>query len=303
MLIDRGLGVKRGKSVALQEINISRKATKTAAMKTSQIEMNALKPVLSAASEIGEICFAVDHGKRLEDYLSLVAHFTIEDADGLQMIARPIGFLRVNGKDAATVFKQIQELCQNIGINPHYLSKCAVISDEGSNMVKAVKGKFKQELRCACHVTCTTVYHIFVPYKKNTFTEAELEQIKIGKALLESCKILSSLARTSKTFKFSKKPRQFVSTRFMSCLWVMEDMLANFNVLYQLSQDPPAMKSDDRDALNLVVANKRKLEFLVELLKPIEEAITKFEGEKYPSLHLVSLFFEGQIVKARVSRV
>uniref|UniRef100_A0A914PTV7 Transposase n=1 Tax=Panagrolaimus davidi TaxID=227884 RepID=A0A914PTV7_9BILA len=292
----------RKKTTTANELDFGRRAVKGAAMKISEMELKRIKPFLGVAAEAGEICFSVDHGKRLNDYLSLIAHICVEDIDGWHMKARPIGFLKVkpDEKDAETIFKQVQQICAEMGISRNGLSQCGVVSDEGSSIVKALKGNFKHDSRCICHQCCTVVSHLFQPYKKNSLAEAELEQLKIAKNLLDSCKLLSSSARNFKSgFNLTKKPRQFVNTRFMSALWVIEDIYNAYDEILALSQGTTSFSSDIEEAINLVIASKKKLQFLIEVLKPIESNITKFEADKYPTIHCVALFWNEQISVAK----
>uniref|UniRef100_A0A914YUV6 HAT C-terminal dimerisation domain-containing protein n=1 Tax=Panagrolaimus superbus TaxID=310955 RepID=A0A914YUV6_9BILA len=297
---------KKTKTVKVEDLTFGRRAVKGAAMKISDDQVRTLKPFLRQAGESGEICFSVDHGKRMNDYLSIVAHYCLEEENGWRMVARPIAFLRVKPeeKDAETIMKQVQEVCLDMGITRFGLSQCGVVSDEGSSIVKALKGNFKHDSRCICHQCCTVVLHIFQPYKKNSLTEAELEQLKISNNLLDACKKLTSLARNHKSeFQLIKKPRQFVNTRFLSSLWVLEDVFNAYDEILQMNQTRTDLKAETEEAINLVLASKKKLEFLINLLKPVASAVTQFEAETYPTIQFVALFWNEQIQVAKSLKV
>uniref|UniRef100_A0AC35F284 HAT C-terminal dimerisation domain-containing protein n=1 Tax=Panagrolaimus sp. PS1159 TaxID=55785 RepID=A0AC35F284_9BILA len=77
----------------------------------------------------------------------------------------------------------------------------------------------------------------------------------------------------------------------MSCLTVMEDILLHFDTKTELSHDTRAFSTQAGDAISFVAANKRKLQFLIGILKPIAIEIKKFEGEHYPTFHLVAMYW------------
>lgn len=106
--------------------------------------MEHIKPLIQKAADDRGICFAMDHGKRIHDFFAVNAHFINETVDGWTMMRIPIGFADCSNqsKTADKIIEDIQEMASEWGLNPYVISLNAAISDEGTNILKAVKRSF-----------------------------------------------------------------------------------------------------------------------------------------------------------------
>lgn len=120
------------------------KAIKNKAMEISKMRVDKAKPLIQKAVEEHSACFALDHCKRIDDWLAVIVHYTEEACDGWVMQSRPYGFVKCE-KDQKTgdeIYNCLLDVTQELGINRYDLPMNAAISDEGSNAVKALQPNF-----------------------------------------------------------------------------------------------------------------------------------------------------------------
>uniref|UniRef100_A0A914PRK7 HAT C-terminal dimerisation domain-containing protein n=1 Tax=Panagrolaimus davidi TaxID=227884 RepID=A0A914PRK7_9BILA len=274
-----------------------RNAVKAHSMATAEERIQSLKPLFVAAATEKRVALAMDHGKRFDDYLAVIASFIVVKEDGWQLVTKPVGFVNCSAetkKDHATVWKQLQELGAEWGITKEILEDLAAVSDEGSALVKALKLNFKYPLHCACHILNNAALHIFEPYAQSVLTVAEKDELSAALSLINTCRDVVNFVRKSKlALQFVKrKPREPVKTRWMSTLWVLEDVYDNLEELKKYIQEHPDSKICEFVDKLAERKNTKNLNILIEVLKPFEIAISRLEAEAVPTLHLVPKYFK-----------
>ncbi len=110
---------------------------------TSRTE--ALKKEFSGYFSLTPGSIAIDYGQRLEDYLSVVYHGLKLSDNKLVMQELVIGFIpSANEKNANNIWNEINDAVNYLDIFPEQLYSMIGISDEGSNVVKALKHNFDE---------------------------------------------------------------------------------------------------------------------------------------------------------------
>lgn len=133
----------RGRGLCAADLP-SNKTVRKKAMELSKMKIDKIKPVIQKAVEDHSACFALDHCKRIDDWLAVIVHFMNETNDSWVMQSRPIGFVKCkkDQKTGAEIYNCLLDIAQELGINRYDLPMNAAISDEGSNAVKAIQPNF-----------------------------------------------------------------------------------------------------------------------------------------------------------------
>lgn len=135
---------QRGRAIPGVESLPQRRAIRDKALSLADDRLKQVKPLLQNAVDNSDVCFAMDFGKRVDDYFAVIAHFVVEVEGTWEMKSLPIGFIRPaeESKTARAIFSILQDIMQDLGINRYTFKLNAAISDEGANIVKAVKDNF-----------------------------------------------------------------------------------------------------------------------------------------------------------------
>lgn len=118
--------------------------------------IKSLKNDFNGYFELTPGSIAIDYGHRLEDYLSVVYHGVKLFNNKLEMKELVIGFIQSSTeKTADVIWSEINEAVKTLDIVPEQINSMVGISDEGSNVIKALKLNFdERKSPCIYHVHC-----------------------------------------------------------------------------------------------------------------------------------------------------
>ncbi|CAD7079669.1 unnamed protein product [Hermetia illucens] len=231
---------------------------------------NMLKEKLSG---IQYICLTTDvwtETHQTRSFLGVTAHYVSNDTDDLKLQGVTLGVYELEERHTGeNLAQKLKEICTKWNIKDDVV--IAVVTDGGSNMIKAVELAFDKKRHTYCFA------HLL-----NLLAQKSIESLPQLKSLLEQVKTIVSWFRSSvigsdelrkRTVNSTEKTLiQSVSTRWNSTYYMVErfreivSSIINFN-----TTAPPMITAKD------VVF----LQDFVLLFKPIEVATKEACGEKF----------------------
>ncbi len=175
-------------------------------------------------------------------------------------------------KTGENIKAAIIEKFKGLGYDPEYLKKTRWVTDQGSNIICALKKPYTRD-NCRTHLISTIL--------RNTFDSDDIA-LAIPK-LLRSCKnIVKYLKQSGKSNWLSSAVLQECETRWNTKLAMLESILKqHWKIMSILSKD-----QRKRWAFNISLANE-----LVRFLTPFKEATKSLEGDTYCTANKILLWW------------
>ncbi|CAD7082645.1 unnamed protein product [Hermetia illucens] len=253
---------------------------------------NMLKEKLSG---IQYICLTTDVWTETHQtsFLGVTAHYVSNDTDDLKLQGVTLGVYELEERHTGeNLAQKLKEICTKWNIKDDVV--IAVVTDGGSNMIKAVELAFDKKRHTYCFA------HLL-----NLLAQKSIESLPQLKSLLEQVKTIVSWFRSSvigsdelrkRTVNSTEKTLiQSVSTRWNSTYYMVERFLALREIVSSIinfnTTAPPMITAKDVEFVQ---------DFVL-LFKPIEVATKEACGEKFvtSSMIIPILFATATILDPR----
>lgn len=203
-------------------------------------------------------------------FLTMTSHFF----DTSLKLKRKVLFtanFKAKKKSGRNIMGELKRRFKKMKFDPKLLRKITFVTDQGSNMVKALKPRYKRK-NCRAHLLSTIL--------RNTFESDDIPLI-IRKTLIICKKIVRYLKQSGKMNELSKCVIQDCETRWNYKL----DMIQS--VVSQYAEIVPLLTPTQRINWNidLELANE-----IILFLKPFKEACKSMEGDTYPTANKILLW-------------
>lgn len=240
---------------------------------------NMLKEKLSG---IQYICLTTDvwtETHQTRSFLGVTAHYVSNDTDDLKLQGVTLGVYELEERHTGeNLAQKLKEICTKWNIKDDVV--IAVVTDGGSNMIKAVELAFDKKRHTYCFA------HLL-----NLLVQKSIESLPQLKSLLEQVKTIVSWFRSSvigsdelrkRTVNSTEKTLiQSVSTRWNSTYYMVERFLALREIVSSIinfnTTAPPMIRAKDVEFLQ---------DFVL-LFKPIEVATKEACGEKFVTSSMI----------------
>lgn len=240
---------------------------------------NMLKEKLSG---IQYICLTTDvwtETHQTRSFLGVTAHYVSNDTDDLKLQGVTLGVYELEERHTGeNLAQKLKEICTKWNIKDDVV--IAVVTDGGSNMIKAVELAFDKKRHTYCFA------HLL-----NLLAQKSIESLPQLKSLLEQVKTIVSWFRSSvigsdelrkRTVNSTEKTLiQSVSTRWNSTYYMVERFLALREIVSSIinfnTTAPPMITAKDVEFLQ---------DFVL-LFKPIEVATKEACGEKFVTSSMI----------------
>lgn len=265
------VGARRGvidvSTILPHPTTISRNVSK---VRSEKLEI--IFPILQKSIENDECAGTTDgwtdkHKKN--GYLSMTAHFFDDDfvLQKKDLFCAPFNKKKKTGVQIRrAIFKKYRSL----GFNPQYLSKIPLVTDRGSNVVKAFKGRKYNRKNCHCHIINTILSNTF---EKHTPIHVDF--------LISDCKsIVTHLKQSCKANELKYTPKQEVKTRWNSIRRMVE------SIIQQPTEIMALLTEEQRKKWSIDVELGKEL---IRFLEPFKEATDTLEGDKHPTANYILL--------------
>lgn len=211
-------------------------------------------------------------------YLAITCHFIGEDFELVGRNLTTAMFPMEDAKTGENIRREIVKLLvTKFGLDSAFLRKIVWVTDQGSNILLALRPY--QRLDCQDHIYNTVLRHALDVTALTTDALDVAETLTAAKSLVRYVKQSGLAAQLSKTVL------QMGETRFSTVYLTLNSVQGVYHELHE--------KLEARgEAARIENIAPDTLGFLVDLLKPFYEAQRELEGDKYPTLNLVCLWFE-----------
>uniref|UniRef100_H3AQA6 BED-type domain-containing protein n=1 Tax=Latimeria chalumnae TaxID=7897 RepID=H3AQA6_LATCH len=206
--------------------------------------------------------------------LAIMSHQTLN----LKPVLVTTMFPLEEAKTSENVRHELLKLLVNtLGFDPSNLNKVVWVTDQGANIVLALRPY--RHLNCQDHLLNTVLRH-GLDSKELTCEVPDVEEtIHNAKSLVKYMK-QSSLAP-----QLPKTVIQMGETRFSTVYLTLNSIQEIYHELHKKLEE-------HRESYRLENIAPDMLQFLVSFLQPFYEAQRELEGDAYPTLNLVILWFE-----------
>lgn len=172
-------------------------------------------------------------------------------------------------KTAFNVHEQIEEQLTSYGIS---LDQVILVSDQGSNIKAALKNY--NWIPCAAHVLNTILKH--------TFSGPDIEDVTV---MIHACKgLVKYLKKASATTALPHGLVQDCKTRWNSKVEMLKSVSKQYKEIIELLDERGQSERMEGIFQNTLAS-------VIDFLEPFKTASQELQGEKYPTLHLVMLWF------------
>ncbi|KAG4078080.1 hypothetical protein HA402_002131 [Bradysia odoriphaga] len=236
--------------------------------------MKRVMPAIKNSMEDGECSASTDmwtDSHRKNHFLTMTAHYF----DHNFTMKRKVLFtslFKAKSKTGANIKRELTKRFKSMGLDAKLLRKIPFVTDQGSNIVKALKPPFKRR-NCRAHLLNTIL--------RNTFESDDIPLI-IQKTLMNCKKIVRHLKQSGKSNELSKAVVQDCGTRWNYRL----DMLQSVVQLH--SEIMPLLSKKRREdwSVDIELANE-----IITFLKPFKEACKSMEGDSYCTSNKILLWW------------
>lgn len=175
-------------------------------------------------------------------------------------------------KSGKNIMGELKRRFKKMKFNPELLRKVTFVTDQGSNIVKALKRPYKRN-NCRAHLLSTIL--------RNTFDSGDLPLI-ILKTLISCKKIVRYLKQSGKMNELSKCVVQDCDTRWNYKLDMIKSVVNQYFEILPLLTPTQRIKWK----IDVELANE-----MVKFLEPFKDACKSMEGDTYPTANKILLWY------------
>ncbi len=210
-------------------------------------------------------------------YTAFTGHFINDDWKLESRVISTAEFDSTLKKTAHNIHEQIIKELHDFGIEPARISKVMFVSDQGAN-IKAALRSYKW-MPCTAHVINIVLKHTF-DVKENTPT-----YMRDVSDIIAKCKsLVTCLKKSGTVVQLPHTVTQECETRWNSKVAMMQSVSKQYREIQQALQEKDQLHR--MDGIQLDVLNT-----VTEFLLPLKTASEEMEGDTYPTIQLVVLWF------------
>ena len=211
-------------------------------------------------------------------YIAITCHYVTDDFALVGKTLTTAMFPIEDAKTGKNIRREISRLLVNkFGLDPSSLNRIVWVTDEGSNIIKALE--IYRRLSCLDHLINTVLRHGLQSDALADNASDIGETISAAKALVKHLKQSRLVAQLSKTVL------QMGDTRFSTVYLTLKSVQDIYHELWEKLETRGELQRIENIAPDL-------LDFLVNFLEPFYNAQRELEGDKYPTINLVCLWVE-----------
>ena len=210
-------------------------------------------------------------------YTAFTAHYIDADWKLESRVITTAEFDSTLKKTAYNLHEQIVKELHDFGIDADKMQRVMFVSDQGAN-IKAALRSYKWT-PCAAHVINIVLKHTF-----DIKEDSPLFMHEVGE-VIDKCKSLVTYLKKSGTVvQLPHAVIQECETRWNSKVAMMQSVIKQYREIQQAMQEKDQLHR--MDGIQLDVLNA-----VTEFLLPFKSASEELEGDKYPTIQLVVLWF------------
>lgn len=264
-------------SVLPHYTTVSKACTEKAEVKRSLL-IERVKKALASGCDVAMSTDMWTDDYRKMSYIAITCHFTETDFNLVGKTLTTAVFPAEDAKTGKNIRRELVRLLVNrFGLEPSSLSRIVWVTDQGSNIVKALE-PYKR-LSCLDHVINTVLRH---GLDKDALSANAPD---IGETISAAKNVVRFIKQSGLAAQLSKTVLQMGETRFSTVYLTLKSVHEIYNELCEKLQSRGEEERMDNIAPDL-------LDFLISFLEPFYAAQRELEGDKYTTLNLVCLWNE-----------
>lgn len=227
-------------------------------------------PVIEDAIIRGECSATTDmwtEDYKKNHFLTMTAHYFDENFT-LKRKVLFTSLFKHKKKSGMNIRKELKNRFKKLGWNPKLLRKISFVTDQGSNVVKALTKPYTRD-NCRAHLLNTIL--------RNTF-ESESLPLVFTKTLGNCKKIVRYLKQSGKSNELSKGVVQECNTRWNYKLDMLNSVVERYQEILALL----SVEQREKWSIDMELAND-----MVKFLTPFKEACKSMEGDTYPTANKI----------------
>ncbi|KAJ0044238.1 hypothetical protein NL108_009711 [Boleophthalmus pectinirostris] len=215
---------------------------------------------------------------RKMSYIAITCHFTETEFNLVGKTLTTAVFPAEDAKTGKNIRRELVRLLVNrFGLEPSSLSRIVWVTDQGSNIVKALE-PYKR-LSCLDHAINTVL-------RRGLDKDAlSANAPDIGETISAAKSVVRFIKQSGLAAQLSKTVLQMGETRFSTVYLTLKSVREIYSELCEKLQSRGEEERMDNIAPDL-------LDFLISFLEPFYAAQRELEGDKYTTLNLVCLWNE-----------
>jgi len=267
-------------SVAVQDVlpdstTVSKRCLELAIEKRAKL-VEQLNDTLSEVNSIGMTTDIWTEDYHKLSYLTITCHFVTRSFKMISTVLTTVAFPLEEAKTGENIRREIIRLLTEYGLDMSLLNKVVWVTDQGSNIISALRPY--RRLDCQDHVYNTVMRHALDPTQLAKDAPNVADTLQATKALVKYVKKSGMAALLSKTVI------QMADTRFST-------VYLTLNSVRSVYQELREKLNDRAEGWRIDAISPDVLDFLVEFLQPFYDAQRELEGDQYPTINLVFLWF------------
>ncbi|RXN08582.1 zinc finger BED domain-containing 1-like protein [Labeo rohita] len=240
-----------------------------------------LAQTLKDALKNGDVAMSTDmwtDDYKKISYIAITCHYITDDYTLVGKTLTTAMFPVEDAKTGKNIRREIVRLLVNkFGLDPSSLSRIVWVTDEGSNIIKALEPY--RRLSCLDHLINTVLRH-------SLHADALPDNAPdIGETLSAAKGLVRYLKHSGLAAQLSKTVLQMGETRFSTVYLTLKSVQDIFPELWEKLETRGELERIQNIAPDL-------LSFLVTFLEPFYNAQRELEGDKYTTINLVCLWTE-----------
>lgn len=236
--------------------------------------MQAVIPIVKSAIEHDECSASTDmwtDNHKKNHFLTMTTHFFDRDFS-LKRKVLFTSLFKAKVKSGVNIKKEFKRRFVLMGLDAKLLGKISFVTDQGSNIVKALKPPFKRK-NCRAHLLNTIL--------RNTFECDDIPLI-ILKTFTSCKKIVRHLKQSGKSNELSKAVVQDCGTRWNYKLNMLQSVVNQYSEVMSLL----SVERREKWSIDIELANE-----MISFLKPFKEACKSMEGDTYCTSNKILLWW------------
>lgn len=264
-------------SVLPHYTTVSKACTEKAEVKRSVL-IERVKKALASGCDVAMSTDMWTDDFRKMSYLAITCHFAETDFNLVGKTLTTALFPAEDAKTGKNIRRElVRLLVTKFGLEPSYLSRIVWVTDQGSNIVKALE-PYKR-LACLDHVLNTVLRH---GLDKDALSENAPD---IGETISAAKSVVRFTKQSGLAAQLSKTVLQMGDTRFSTVYLTLKSVQEIYTELCEKLQ----LRGEEGRMDNIA---PDVFDFLISFLEPFYTAQRELEGDKYTTLNLVCLWNE-----------
>lgn len=262
----------------LPDVTMVSKHTATETEHDRKVLVKEISDIISAGLNVSMTTDMWSDSFRQASYTSVTCHYVTEDFQLKSRVLVTAKFPLEEAKSGENIRRELKRLLISVlGFDANVFNKVMWVTDQGANILKALEPY--PHMSCIDHTINTALKHAL------DLEELKQEAPEVGETIVAVKALVKYVKKSGINSTLSTTAKQMADTRFSSVFLTLQSVNAVYGELTErLTSRDESHRMDN--------ISPEILSFLVDFLRPFHEAQKELEGDKYPTIQLVLIWYE-----------